>query len=64
MLSASKLSTKEEVDFKVTRDFKVLDLEELLSEETLCTAGLNQLPKGESRIFHFLFLAYSFLLLF
>lgn len=41
------LSAKEEADFKVIRDFKVLDPEELLSKETLCSTGLNQLPVSE-----------------
>lgn len=62
MLSAPRMSTEEEAHFEVLRNFKVLDLEQLLSKETLCSAGLNRLLKGEFKVLH-LSLLHSFFLL-
>lgn len=50
ILGLAELSDKEESLFMILEAFKASRLKLLLSKESLCKAGLSQLPKGESRV--------------
>lgn len=65
MLNAPRPSEEAKAHFKTLRDFKVSDLEWLLSEEKFRRAGLNRLLEDEPRILYLLIIVsifFSFLI--